>query len=161
MSGDLQTYILLIVGGLLLIGFEFFLPGGILGLIGVVALLIAMAVGFGVFGAAGGMLSALGIIVGTLILVALWIKYCPKTKLGRMFTLQEDGVSFKSMDESSQALMGVEGSAHTDLRPAGMAMLEGKRVDVVSESGYVEKGTVVKVIRVDGNRIVVRAMVPG
>ena len=156
MTPELQTYFLLILSGLVLIGFEFFLPGGILGLIGVAALLFAMAAGFSAFGPAGGMLSALLIVIGTLVFVALWIKYCPKSKLGKLFTLQEDGESFKSMDESSQGLMGQEGTAHTDLRPAGIAMVDGQRLDVVSESGYVEKGTAVKVIKVDGNRVMVR-----
>jgi membrane-bound serine protease (ClpP class) len=41
------------------------------------------------------------------------------------------------------------------LRPAGIAVIEDKRVDVVSEGGYIEKGTWVKVLAIDGPRIMV------
>jgi membrane-bound serine protease (ClpP class) len=42
------------------------------------------------------------------------------------------------------------------LRPAGIADLEGQRVDVVSDGEFIEVGASITVVRVDGNRIVVR-----
>ena len=42
------------------------------------------------------------------------------------------------------------------LRPAGFALIDGERVDVVSDGEPIEAGTAVEVVRVDGNRIVVR-----
>jgi membrane-bound serine protease (ClpP class) len=42
------------------------------------------------------------------------------------------------------------------LRPAGIAMIEGARVDVVSDGEMIEAGARIQVMRVDGNRIVVR-----
>jgi membrane-bound serine protease (ClpP class) len=46
--------------------------------------------------------------------------------------------------------------AATTLRPAGIARIEGARLDVVTDGEYVEAGEPVEVTRVDGNRIVVR-----
>jgi membrane-bound serine protease (ClpP class) len=46
------------------------------------------------------------------------------------------------------------------LRPAGIADFEGQRVDVVSDGEFIAAGDPITVIRVDGNRIVVRAL-PG
>jgi membrane-bound serine protease (ClpP class) len=46
------------------------------------------------------------------------------------------------------------------LRPAGIAQFDDARVDVVSDGGFIEAGTLIDVIRVDGNRIVVRRSPP-
>ena len=60
-------------------------------------------------------------------------------------------------DAETQALVGKSGAAVTDLRPAGKATIEGRRVDVLTEGAYVARGTRVAVVRVEGNRIFVRA----
>ena len=56
------------------------------------------------------------------------------------------------------ALAGIEGITLTPLRPAGTAELEGRRVSVVAETGFIESDTRVRVLRVEGNRVVVRAL---
>ncbi|MHC5039223.1 MAG: NfeD family protein [Planctomycetota bacterium] len=57
-----------------------------------------------------------------------------------------------------EALLGREGVTHTKLRPAGIAIIGGKRVDVVAEGAMVEAGVPVRVQKVEGNRVVVRKM---
>lgn len=156
MSPDLQTYLILVLVGFLLLAAEIFIPGGILGVIGGLALLAALGIGFSVFEGFGGVLSAILLVVGSLIYVALWMKYAPRSRLGKMFTLENDGKDFKSHDDRAALLLGHEGFAHTDLRPSGMAMIDGKRIDVVSDAGFVNQGTAVKVVRVEGARVVVR-----
>ena len=46
----------------------------------------------------------------------------------------------------------------TDLRPSGTSSIKDERVDVVSEGSFILKGTRVKVVKVEGSRIVVREM---
>ena len=58
------------------------------------------------------------------------------------------------MDNSSY--LGKEGVALTPLRPAGTIDIDGDRVDVVTEGDFLATGTKVKVIGLDGTRIVVR-----
>jgi membrane-bound serine protease (ClpP class) len=55
-------------------------------------------------------------------------------------------------------LLDQVGVAQTNLRPSGMALIEGKRVDVVTEGPMIEKGTSVRVVAVEGLRVVVRAL---
>ena len=50
---------------------------------------------------------------------------------------------------------GRAGRAPSPLRPAGIAVIEGKRVDVVSEGEHIDAGQFIEVTRVDGNRVVV------
>ena len=56
-------------------------------------------------------------------------------------------------------LLGVEGKAFTDLRPSGTALINDERVDVVSEGSFISKGTKVKVVKVEGSRVVVREII--
>ena len=53
-------------------------------------------------------------------------------------------------------LIGAIGVCATDLRPSGTITVEGEPVDVVTEGGFVKQGDIVKVINVEGSRVVVR-----
>ncbi len=160
MTDPFQWYLILLVAGLLLILVEFFIPGGILGLVGGIAMMAAIGVGFSAFGPTGGIISAISIIIGSIVLLALWIKYCPKSALGRMFTLETDGSTFKSSDNPYEPLVGKTGKAVSDLRPSGIATVEGQRVDVVSEAGFIEQDSDIVVLKAEGNRVVVRQADP-
>ena len=66
---------------------------------------------------------------------------------------RSDGVFSQAPDLVSWK--GKQGEAITDLRPSGTVMLEGKRLDAVTDGEYVDAGTPVVVTLVSGNRIVV------
>jgi membrane-bound serine protease (ClpP class) len=53
-------------------------------------------------------------------------------------------------------LIGCTGMVLTELRPAGTALLGETPVDVVSEGMFIKKGETVRVIAVNGSRVVVR-----
>ncbi|MCR5175314.1 MAG: hypothetical protein K6C05_00535 [Anaerovibrio sp.] len=53
-------------------------------------------------------------------------------------------------------LVGCTGVVSRELRPAGTVIINGEPVDVVSEGDYIPKGQQVKVVSVNGNRVVVR-----
>ncbi|MFP4452031.1 MAG: NfeD family protein [Desulfobacterales bacterium] len=63
---------------------------------------------------------------------------------------------YSSYDEKTSEYVGKQGTAATNLRPAGTAIIDGKRVDVVTRGDYIEKGAEIKVSAVEGARIVVR-----
>lgn len=58
-------------------------------------------------------------------------------------------------DQALTGLVGRVGTAETVLRPTGTMMLDGLRVDVVTEGEFVEAGARVRVLYVQGNRVVV------
>ena len=154
MTPNLTLLIILLAAGVLLIGAEIFVPGAVVGTMGVLSLLGAIIVAFGMSSVLGFYV-AVGVVVLVGLTVVLWIKFFPRSSLGQKLTLSEDGKEFKATD-NRLALMDKLGTAHSDLRPAGFAIIGGQRVDVVSEGGMIPKGQAIKVIRVDGNRIVVR-----
>ncbi len=61
-----------------------------------------------------------------------------------------------SQSPELEKYMGLSGVAITDLRPAGMARIDGRRLDVVSRGEYVDKESEIVVIKVTGNQIVVK-----
>ena len=83
---------------------------------------------------------------------SLWDKMILKDQL----TTGQGYVSATPQDE----LVGKTGKTVTDLRPAGTAWIEGRPVDVVAEGVFLKKGETVRVIAVEGMRVVVRQVVP-
>ncbi len=153
----LTTIIILVVLGVLSIGLEFFLPGGILGIVGIVVLAASIVLCFTTYGAAVGMGVAAGVVIFVVLALTFWLKYFDKFGPGKDFMLGE-AVKNDSREESMASLLNAEGVAKTDLRPAGKAQVDGRRLDVVAESGMIDEGSAVKVVKVEGMRIVVRAL---
>lgn len=68
---------------------------------------------------------------------------------------QQNRDGYTSVIDKSKFL-GATGICVTDLRPAGTITIEGEPVDVVAEGNFVKQGSTVKVINVDGSRVLVR-----
>lgn len=156
-SGPEQLFWILLVSGLVLSGAEIFVPGGIVGSLGVIALAGAIAMGFKVYGQYGWIIAA-GIVILGAVAVGLWIKFFPRSAIGRKMTVENDLASAKASDPTLKTLAGKRGVATSDLRPSGYATVEHRRVDVVTEGSMIEKGTAVEVVRVEGSRVVVKAL---
>ncbi len=160
---------LLLIGlGLVLMAVEVFvLPGfGVAGVLGILSLLGGLGsslIGAGatweaVAGAAGR--AALSLVAAIAVGVAL-LRLFPRMPIGRRLIL-ETGLSavagYTSEPEKDHRWLGHHGTTESPLRPSGIARLDGERVDVVSDGAFLEPGTPIEVIRVDGNRIVVRPL---
>ncbi|MFT5121877.1 MAG: membrane-bound serine protease (ClpP class) [Kiritimatiellia bacterium] len=145
----------LTVAGFALIAAEVVVPGGVLGVLGLLALVGASVISFQIFGTTGGILATVLLMLGSVTFLAGWLYIFPKTRIGKTLTLQLDGASWKA-SRIDQGLVGQEGVALSNLVPSGVAMIQDKRTDVVAESTFVDKGSPVKVIEVAGNRVVVR-----
>ena len=152
----MSFFFILLVAGLLMICLEIFLPGGVIGLIGAFSLAGAIVVGFQVFGSEIGFYIMIGVVLLLCVSVVMWLKYFPKTGMGKSMTLIKDGKDFKSSDEHFHELVGKEGETLTDLRPAGLVKIDEVKYDVVSEGSMIDKGKKVRVIKTSGNKIVVR-----
>jgi membrane-bound serine protease (ClpP class) len=101
-------------------------------------------------GAAFVGLNIAGIVGGFLV----GFKVLPHSPLAHRGSHLEDG-PYEPV-EAVADLAGASGAAHTDLRPGGTALISGRKVDVVAEGGYIDRGTRVRVVRVEGTKVVVR-----
>lgn len=143
----------LIVVGLALVVLEWYLPSGASGILGGCALVAAVVLAYREHGAMIGSAVLAGVIVGIIVLTVVWLNFFPRMKMGRKLTLEQ--ASGGELDSLTR-LVGKEGEAVSSLRPAGIAKIDGQRVDVVTEGGMIEPGSRVRVVKVEGHRVVVR-----
>ena len=158
--------LLLAVSGVILLVVEIFvIPGfgiaGVLGIGAILAGLILSLVGAGdtsqvvLMAAARVVFSLLLAVVASLVM----LRFLPRLPFGRRMILQAGlgaGHQYGSAPDNDLRWLGKKGRASSALRPAGIAQIEGERVDVVSDGELIDAGQSVEVTRVDGNRIVVR-----
>ena len=145
---DLWLIVLLYALGLGLITAEAFLPGLVIGMIGVALLGVSTYFGFERHWVLGVAQLGLVLVVGpAALLVGL-----------RRVSLQSTLATGSSFASDWAVYDGKEGESATDLRPAGVAVVEGRRLDVVTAGEMIPRGARVRVVKVEGNRIVVRAI---
>ncbi len=99
-------------------------------------------------------------IVGLPFFILALVRIWPDTWIGRRIAINraeksDPGDSIPDANKL-ETLAGQTGKAITDLRPVGAVMFGSERVDCVAETGQIEKGTKVVVIRIEGVRVVVR-----
>ena len=160
-----EEMILLSVGIILIMVEMFVIPGfGIAGIAGALAVLAAFFLSMvGHMATGADYAQALGVlsVSGLVIIVAGWalLRHLPRsrgfTRSGLMLgdaTTRETGYL---SSEIRTELIGSVGVALTDLRPAGAGRFGKERIDVVSDSNWIESGTPIRVVRSDGYRHVV------
>ena len=103
--------------------------------------------------------------VGVIVLWTLAYKIFsnPRSRLGRYIVLwkeerAEDG--YTASPNEFRDMVGHRGVALSPLRPAGTAQFGDKRVSVVTEGGFIEKGSSVEIFSVAGSRVIVRQAPP-
>ncbi len=143
------------VVGMILICLEVFLPGMVAGILGVLLLVGAVILTYMEYGSVAGNKVLLGLIVGSGAILALWITFFPRTRAGQRMVMRYD-LAESTSTESRKWLLGKTGTSLSPLRPAGVANIEERRVDVVAESGWIEHNAPIQVVSVEGSRVVVR-----
>jgi membrane-bound serine protease (ClpP class) len=158
--------LLLVGAGFVLLVVEVFVtPGfGLLGALGLIALLGGLGLSLVGVGATWEViLKATGRVVLSLLLATVsalaLLRLVSRLPFGRRLVLETEmtaDTGYASAPEGDRRWLGQRGTAVSPLRPAGLADLAGERVDVVSDGAFIDAGAPLEVIRVDGNRIVVR-----
>ena len=157
-STRLSIFILLIfIGGIALIGLEMFIPGGIVGTVGIITVVYAI-----IYVNKSTYYIAFILIVSLILAVILYyvnrnvfhkkLMFLDRLVLNDSISTEDGYVA----SESRVELVGKKLIAYTDLRPAGVAILDNEKLDVVTDGDFIEKGNKIEVIRVEGMRIVVK-----
>lgn len=147
----------------------------LLGVIGLV-LEIFIVPGFGVSGVMGILLLMWGFfllavdvtqatqavviaLLATIVLFFIGIKAANRLMLWQRLSLksrQNKEEGYLAARPDLNTYLGKTGTVVTHLRPAGTVFIDGVRLDVVSEGGYIPKDAQVEVVMVEGSRVVVR-----
>lgn len=141
---------ILTIIGIVAILLELVVPGGVLGVMGGIALVIACVKTFALFGATAGLIFSVILLIVTFVVFALWMKYFHKLPFAKNLILNDavggvDGSGEKSL-LTDPSMIGKRGITETDLQPSGRARIDGVRHDVMAESGAIAKGSEIEVI---------------
>ncbi|WP_196599666.1 NfeD family protein [Pectinatus frisingensis] len=150
-------HIALFLGGILFIVIEAVTPvTGVFAALGIVMMLYSVIL------ALGGNLNAIYMLLGALVIAvavfALIVKYLPASQLWQKMILKDMSTKergyISSIDHSS--LLNKTGIVLTKLRPSGTIIVAGTPIDAVSEGAYIDEGQTVRIIKIEGSRIIVR-----
>lgn len=175
MNGQISLLaVMLFLLGILLLGFEIFIiPGfGITGFSGIGLILFGLALATvermpansSEWAELGRTMLTFGMtLVGSIVVAFTVARFLPHIPVANRLMLQGPDDPDSPPDPEQAALMaenlallGAIGTASTMLRPAGMAQFADRFVDVVTDGSFVPAGTQVRVIEIEGNRIVVK-----
>ena len=157
-STGLSIFVLLLfIGGMSLIGLEMFIPGGIVGTVGIITVIYAIIY----INKSTYHIAFILVISSILATIQFYVNrnvfHKRLTLLNRL--VLNDSISTEDgyvASESRLELIGKKLQAYTDLRPAGVAVLGNEKLDVVTDGDFIEKGNEIEIIRVEGMRIVVK-----
>jgi membrane-bound serine protease (ClpP class) len=148
--------VVLFIIGIILLVIEIFVPGfGIWAIIGIICLMSGV-----IMAAYDSSAAALSLGIGfilAMVLAGFVIYAFRKRGIWNKFILKDElktELGYVSQPVK-EYLLGKTGKAMTSLRPAGTAVFDGERVDVVTAGEFIQQGQLVKVVLVEGGRIVV------
>jgi membrane-bound serine protease (ClpP class) len=145
----------LLIAAMLLCFLEIFIPS--MGVITFFAVCCAAGSCWAAFLKGGG-IGTLFIVLNAASMAAgylLGFKFLPHSPLALRNSQVEHAKTVPSFDP--EKVMNAAGTAFTDLRPGGTALINDRKIDVVAHGGYIEQGTKIRVIKVEGTKVVVAA----
>lgn len=157
--------VIFIIGVILLLVEIFVIPGfGITGILGIILMIAALF--FGLItdidiattnAISFAIIQLAATFVATAIVIYFIWKLLPKSQTFNKLILNENlpAKSGYAAKPNYEKLIGENGKALTDLRPAGSAIINNERIDVITEGDYIERGNEIVVKKVEGSKIVV------
>ena len=156
----IEVIILIAIGVILLFLEIFIIPSfGPIGIIGGILIITGIITAGYKEGVQSALVYAGVTFVVSLVLCAVGFWLIPKTSIGKSFILntsEHRDQGFTSSSNDLQNLVGKTGTVITPLRPAGTIVMDKNRLDVLAQGEFISKGSVVEVVKVEGNKIVVR-----
>lgn len=144
--------------GIVLLAIEIFvIPGfGITGILGIFGIAAGIFMSFGINNIAQATLVVFVSLISDIILIIILARFILKSKgFKNKMALETDTAGYHS-SVSYDDLLGLEGITETLFRPSGNIIIDGKKYDAITEGEFINKGAKIKVILVEGNKIVVK-----
>ena len=139
-----------------LITLEAITPGlGLPGVSGAALLAVGTWLVWRDYGVTWGLVTLLASLVITSCAVVMSLKSAANGRLSKSRIILGDSTPVPDID-AEVSLVGREGEALTPLSPVGEAYIGGKRLEVLSDGGYIPKGAKIVVLRTEGKKIMVK-----
>lgn len=155
--------ILLMALGLGLAALEIFIPsGGILGFLSIASIIGSVWLAFSFSSTAAGFVFIGAAAVGLPVVILFAFKWLPHTPVGKRLLLgtpkSDDVLPEEDPRKKYRELIGKHGIAKSAMLPGGAIEIDGKTCEAVSESGAIDQGDAVEVVRIRNNRMVVKRL---
>ncbi len=158
-QGNVNMHSILIFSiGVILVVIELFVVGAVIGIIGMILIMISITT-LGdnlLFMLANVIVALILTIVEWVILVKIFNRKIPFLAISQS---SKDSTNLKSgynSHDNRSHLVGKTAQTVTDLRPAGIIFCENERIDAVSDGNFILRNKTVKILEVEGTRVVVR-----
>lgn len=152
--------LILFILGIILIFVELFVPGGIVGFLGLGSILFSIILaGKSIVFMSISLFIAIAVAITAMVILMKF--FGKKIKVFNKIVLSDSTSTEKGYvsNASRTDLLGKTGTALTPLRPSGTIIIDNERIDAVTEGGFINSGARVEVVEVEGVRIVVRELV--
>ena len=154
----MSTIIGLLVAAFVLVFFEVILPGGILGIIAALCVILASWFAGAEYGAGIGVLTYAGSSAAIGILVFIEFKLLARTSLGSAFFLKSSVTGHSNIAPAEAAIIGREGIALTRLNPSGKVAIDGQSYEAHSQDGYIEADQLILVVAQDNFKLIIKKL---
>lgn len=144
---------LIIIGILLLVAEVILLPGlTISGIAGIVSFAVAIYLGFSTYGATGGAITIVAIVIASIAAIALSLR----AKTWQRLSLKEN-IESTSYEKPDKVAIGTQGRTITRLAPMGNVQIEGERYEAKSLGDkYIDQRTEIEVVGYDNFNLIVK-----
>ena len=153
-----EAVLLFIVGMGLLVVEVFVLPGfGIVGILGLIAIFGSILMSTP--DPATAIKSLVFAIIGAIVIIFVFFRFTPARKVFNRLVLhmgETPELGYVAAKSGLRDHIGKTGIAKTTLRPSGTMDIDGELIDVVSSGEFIQNGTPLEVINVEGMRVIVR-----
>ena len=142
----MSTIIGLLVAAFILVFFEVILPGGILGIMAALCVILASWFAGAEYGAGIGILTFVGSALAIAILVFIEFKLLARTSLGSAFFLKSSVTGHSNIAPAEASITGKKGTSLTRLNPSGKVAIDGQSYEAYSQDGYIEENQSIQVL---------------
>lgn len=154
----MSTIILLIAAALVLVFFEVIVPGGILGIIAGICVIVAT----GIAGAQYGAVTALWVFIVSLTVIGLLtyieFKILSRSSSRKHMILDASLAGHPDKRVANSSVINKEGHSITRLNPSGKVIIDGQSFQAQSQDGYIESGQPVRVVGQDSFKLIIKKL---
>jgi membrane-bound ClpP family serine protease len=151
----MTAMLILFFVGTTLLAAEVFLPGGVAGFLGGIALAGGAGIAFSEFGVSGGAWASIAALLLLGVMLYLELVWLPRTRMGRAMVVEATVSGQSQPVPGSAELVGQPAVALTALVPSGVVEIAGRRYEAFCRSGHAARGAPLTVQGFDNFRLIV------
>ena len=154
----MDTIIGLLVAAFILVFCEVIIPGGILGIMAALCVILASWFAGAEYGAGIGILIFVGSSAAIAVVVFIEFKLLARTSIGSAFFLKSSVTGHSNIAPAEVSITGKKGTSLTRLNPGGKVAIDGRLYEAHSQDGYIEANQPIQVVAQDNFKLIIKKL---